>query len=810
MPSSHGILRCESLEDRLAPAGDLDPTFGTGGWVTLPTQIDIPDAVATQSDGKIIFAGLVQIPGQLYAVLGVSRLNPGGSLDPSFGTGGVDAVPPDSWLPDALDETPAAVAVRPDGRIVVAEVVQTRQPANGSTPPVIHNNFAAVQLLPDGSLDSSFGVGGAALVPSFEVSGATVDPGDLKAAALQPDGDLVLAGTVDANMFGVVRLLPNGSPDPTFGSAGQTVHVVNPSGQSIENLTGATVQPDGRIVLVGLFSGSGTNSAVIRLNQDGALDATFGTGGVAVAPVFDGVAVACQSDGGVVIAGRVPNGGGQVQSFGDDPIEFQSTDFAATRLLPSGAVDLSFGNRGTEEIPISLGGTSTSKATSVGLDPSGRIVLAGTVAPTRPGYVTGSDEFGVALLNPDGSLYAGFGTEGRTAVSVPEDTISGTIYGGPLLAIQPDGKILLVGGAAPGINNLLPLPTSPVVARLLSDLSVSPSSVLVGGRPDGTAVVLTPLGGVYQPANTVAFFPGFSGAVRTAVADVNGDGVLDVIGGAGPGGGPRVVVIDGKTGTRLADFFAFESTFTGGIFVAAGDINGDGKADLVVTADRGGGPVVAVYDGAKLAAGLNEKAQIARFYGIDDPNFRGGTRAAVGDVNGDGKADLLISAGFGGGPREALYDGAGLTAVGTPPKLVPDFFAFEDSVRNGAYVALGDLNGDGKADLIFGGGPGGAPRVRVFDGAKLLAAGSFQNLDQIPQAQLADFFASDASSRGGIRLAVGTVNGTKALLTGSGEKEAAQVSIFTAPTLFGSVNPSPDRVIDMFGGGPLSDGVFVG
>jgi hypothetical protein len=219
---------------------------------------------------------------------------------------------------------------------------------------------------------------------------------------------------------------------------------------------------------------------------------------------------------------------------------------------------------------------------------------------------------------------------------------------------------------------------------------------------------------------------------------------------------------------------------------------------------------VAVYDGAKLAAGFNADAQIARFYGIDDPGFRGGARAAVGDVNGDGKADLLISAGFGGGPREALYDGAGLTAVGAPPKLVPDFFAFEDSLHNGAYVALGDLTGDGKADLIFGGGPGGAPRVRVFDGAKLLAAGSFQNLDQIPQAQLADFYAADASGRGGIRLAVGTVNGTKALLTGSGENEVAQVRVFTTPTLFGSVNPYPDPALDVFGGAALADGVFVG
>jgi hypothetical protein len=308
----------------------------------------------------------------------------------------------------------------------------------------------------------------------------------------------------------------------------------------------------------------------------------------------------------------------------------------------------------------------------------------------------------------------------------------------------------------------------------------------------------------------VQFFLQYDGPVRVTLADVNGDGTPDMIAGAGPSGGPNVIIVDGKTGWGMADFFPFETTFTGGVFVAAGDINGDGKADLIVTPDRGGGPVVAVYDGAKLTAGLNEAAQIARFFGIQDPNFRGGARAAIGDVNGDGKGDILVSAGFLGGPREALFDGAGLTPSGAPPKLVPDFFAFEDSLRNGAFVALGDLTGDGKADLVFAGGPGGAPRVRIFDGAKLLAAGSFQSLDQIPAAQSANFFAADASIRGGIRPAVGMVDGQMALITGSGENDPAEVRVFTAPTLFGSPEPAPDQILTVFGGAELTDGVYVG
>ena len=82
-------------------------------------------------------------------------------------------------------------------------------------------------------------------------------------------------------------------------------------------------------------------------------------------------------------------------------------------------------------------------------------------------------------------------------------------------------------------------------------------------------------------------------------------------------------------------------------------------------------------------------------------------------MNGDGVGDLVVAAGFGGGPRVAGFDGTTLGA-GTPAKLFADFFAFEQTLRNGVFVAAGDLDGDGFADLIAGGGPGGGPRVTAF------------------------------------------------------------------------------------------------
>src|SRR6185503_9519497 len=93
------------------------------------------------------------------------------------------------------------------------------------------------------------------------------------------------------------------------------------------------------------------------------------------------------------------------------------------------------------------------------------------------------------------------------------------------------------------------------------------------------------------------------------------------------------------------------------------------RAEFVVTPDEGGGPRVTVFSAANGAAQLR-----ANFFGIDDPNFRGGARSAAGDFDHDGHPDLVVAAGFGGGPRVAIFDGN--TVFGTPARLVGDFFAF--------------------------------------------------------------------------------------------------------------------------------------
>ena len=291
----------------------------------------------------------------------------------------------------------------------------------------------------------------------------------------------------------------------------------------------------------------------------------------------------------------------------------------------------------------------------------------------------------------------------------------------------------------------------------------------------------------------VAPFGNFTGGVRTATADFNNDGVADLIVGTGPGIATRVVILDGKSQAELFSVDPFEASFTGGVYVSAGDVNGDGIPDLAITPDEGGGPRVEVYSGA---VGF---PKVTGFFGIDDVNFRGGARSAIADMTGDGVADLIVVAGFGGGPRVAGFDGKSLAT--TPVKIFGDFFAFEQALRNGIFVTAGDINGDGFADLLAGGGPGDGPRVLAFDGKSLL------NNEYV---NLANFFGGDVDSRGGIRVAVKDLDGdTKAdLVVGSGAGAGSRVTGYLGKNIAASGTPTGQFDFELLDG--FSGGVFVG
>jgi serralysin len=95
-----------------------------------------------------------------------------------------------------------------------------------------------------------------------------------------------------------------------------------------------------------------------------------------------------------------------------------------------------------------------------------------------------------------------------------------------------------------------------------------------------------------------AYDPKFTGGVRVAAGDIDSDGFTDLITAAGPGGGPQVTIFSGKDSSVLQSYFAYDPKFHGGVYVGAGDVNGDGKADVITGAGPGGGPQVTVFSGA--------------------------------------------------------------------------------------------------------------------------------------------------------------------------------------------------------------------
>jgi subtilisin family serine protease len=356
-------------------------------------------------------------------------------------------------------------------------------------------------------------------------------------------------------------------------------------------------------------------------------------------------------------------------------------------------------------------------------------------------------------------------------------------------------------------------PTGPGAGTSDGSQSSLSLPLVVSGGTDGTAVVYSSLSAnpdAPAPVATLEPFGDTGGNVRSAVGDVNGDEVPDTILVTGPGTPTRFAVVSGRDNRTLLVSatapFAGSEDFSGGGFVTAGDFDGDGRAEIVITPDRSGGPRVTIF--RLLSTGLKLRAN---FFGIDEPEFRGGARAAAGDVNGDSTPDLAVAAGFLGGPRVGLFNG--MSVLGTPERLVNDFFAFPgddvNQLRNGVFAAIGDVDGDGFGDLIFGGGPGGAPRVFILSG-KLISAGAVEAAYDNP---LANFFVGgNSDDRGGVRVAAthSAIGHRADLVVGSGEGSPARVRVYLAADLTAAGEPATFEELDVFGGAVLPGGVFVG
>jgi uncharacterized delta-60 repeat protein len=395
-----------------AQAGQLDPSFGAGGLVVTDLQNlgDHARDIAVQPNGKVVVAGWTRQtadPVQTDSDFAVTRYDPDGSLDSSFGVGGIVVTDFGGGSSDAAE----AVVRQSDGKIVVVGW-RTSFLAPGST----DGDFAVARYNTDGSLDSGFGVAGRRTTNV----GGTFDAAT--GVVVQPDGKLVVAGRAGDNEvntwdFGLVRYNPNGTLDASFGVGGIVLTDFN---GGPDDASGVLLQTDGKIVAVGRTRSDFSvpaKMALARYNPDGSLDATFGVGGRVAS--FDGFVSggALRPDGKIVVAGGSPASPGPILA----------------RFDSGGAPDMSFGTGGLAKTLTFNGAAGTAPL----LQPDGKIVLGAAGGPDPD-----EDLYLVARYTSSGALDGSFGTDGFVASSFGDPEEEDEPEG---VALQSDGKILVAG-----------------------------------------------------------------------------------------------------------------------------------------------------------------------------------------------------------------------------------------------------------------------------------------------------------------------------------------------------------------------------
>lgn len=679
----------EALEDRcLLTAGFLEPTFDGDGRQTIAfdlggSQQDSAAAVVVQPDGKIVLAGSTAV-GSNNNDFAVVRLNPDGTPDVSFDGDSRQVIPFDVGSTLARDDQATAMALQPDGKIVLAGFAQV----GGS-----NYDIALARLNVNGSLDTTFD-GDGKLTLGIEI-GATKDDRAF-AVAVQPDGKIVVAGyvnstTADDNDFVVLRFNPNGSLDLSFSNGGMRFIPFNvgPGGMRDDQARSLALLPDGSIVVAG-FAQSGAvttgnhDFAVARLTPTGLPDTTFDNDGRRTIPFEGGssrddraYAVRVQTDGRIVLAGAVNTGVGNDYGFG------------IARLTVAGELDATFDGDGLQLVKFDQvgAGEHNDQARALALQADGKLVVAGFSQAS-----SGDVSFAVARLTTSGTLDTSFAGAGKTEVGFNLGGSNADRAAG--LAIQPDGDLVLVGSAersSPAGNRDFAL------ARLVGDpwIVTAPDE---GGPP--LVRLYSPAGGRYR--EFFAYGDTFRAGVRVVVADLTGDGYPDLVTAPGPGGQPFVNVFEGRTLRLERQHQVYGITFTLGVHVAVGDVTGNGAPEIVVAPDAGGEPFVNVVDsqgGQQLLSFLA--------YGR---TFTGGVRLALANTHGDNHLEILTAPQAGGAPFVNQFDG-------TTGSFVRQVQVYGEAFTGGIFLAAGEFTGGGFTDLAIGPGAGGAPFVNLFEGS---------------------------------------------------------------------------------------------
>jgi uncharacterized delta-60 repeat protein len=498
---------------RLNANGALDTTFGSSGKALLDLGNNTADdaySLVTQSDGKILIAGFTTaqpVGGSGSSKnYGVVRLNANGILDTTFGSSGKALLD----LGNNTADYAYSLVTQSDGKILIAGYTDA-QPAGGTGS---SKNYGVVRLNIDGTLDSSFGSSGKALL---DLGNSTAD--EAKAVVTQRDGKILIAGYTDAQPtggkgdswnYGVVRLNANGSLDKSFGTSGKAL--LDLGSNSYDYANSVVMQSDGKVLIAGTTnaqstggSGSSSNYGVVRLDANGTLDTTFGSSGKALLDLGansadDTYSVVTQSDGKILIAGITtaqPAGGTGT-----------SNNYGVVRLNADGILDTSFGelqpnsSARTGKVLLDLFTNSDDRAYSVVTQSDGRILIAGSTNAKPEGGTGTSNNYVVVRLNTDGTLDSTFGITsldgkanyliGSAAVALDENvTLSDSQlaalnngagnYNGARLVLQRDG------GANPGdvfsaLNKLqLETATGSAPGRIVLGNTTATSSTLAIG-----------------------------------------------------------------------------------------------------------------------------------------------------------------------------------------------------------------------------------------------------------------------------------------------------------------------------------------
>lgn len=436
----------------LAADGDIDSAFGTGGVAATGISNATGGVAAcgpvVQPDGKILICSTVD-NASTGTDFFVARFMPDGGLDNGFSFDGRVTIDFDAG--DGADIA-MGLALHADGRIVVVGATQPDASSQGQ-------DFAIVQLLPDGELDTGFGGGSGKRTVAFDLADGTGSDQGMD-VAITANGRILVAGTVARSQgsdFGLVRLLADGTPDASFNLTGKvTLDFDLPAGDSTDMLRGIALDDEGRILLVGLADNGPANAdfALARLLANGQPDANFDADGRTTV-AFDlggsnsdqGINFTLQRDGRIVVVGPASVGAGS------------NTDFAIARFLPDGSLDAGFGIGGRTLVPFDLVPNGQDLGLAVVEEANGRLMLAGAAQHAATGLAGA-----VARLKPDGTLDLGFGNQGKRSYLLGLSTADSQAF----LNFAWQGSRLLIGGI--GVVEPLPNGIDNFVVRLEIDL----------------------------------------------------------------------------------------------------------------------------------------------------------------------------------------------------------------------------------------------------------------------------------------------------------------------------------------------------